>query len=243
MQYQQLGWGFQILPYLELQTLWNPPNAPTGQQRIDTLRTTQITAYSCPTRRGGGSNLVLSGIYTVDNEGEHTGWASWDSTYIQMTDYASSCPSHDAGWHSRMFGSLPYAQGINVGSISDGTSNQFLVGERYVDSRQYPFRANGQDVGYVDGWDVDNLRHTSRWNDGWGGGSPSNPTPYEILVPIPDTKIEQHDPDVWRFGGPHPQRLLMCFADATVHGIPFNVDPIIWWRLSDRRDGAQTEIP
>jgi prepilin-type N-terminal cleavage/methylation domain-containing protein len=262
-QDQRAGWGFQILPYLELSHIWNPPGQLTQQEKLDIAREAVIPTFACPTRRGGAGTTVLSGRYTVfdedpnrdwDGDGRpgdaelwgnanHSGWASWDNVQIQMTDYASVAASHDAGWHSRMFSPVPWRVGINIGSINDGTSNQAMVGEKYMPNRTSQMRNSDQDVGYVDGWDPDMVRFTNRWNDGWNGGSPQNPMPYEIWMPYSDARNPDPGWGDWRFGGPHPEKFLMCYADATVHPIPFNVDPVVWYRLGDRRDGIPVELP
>jgi hypothetical protein len=37
--------------------------------------------------------------------------------------------------------------------------------------------------------------------------------------------------------------MLMCFGDASVHPIPYNVDPLMWLRLGNRADGYAVELP
>lgn len=236
------GWGFQILPYLELTTIWNPQGNLTNNDKLFIQRTTPIPTFNCPTRRGGGGGMVAVDILLCDQDGEHAGWRG-PRTPTQMSDYGSSTTSHD-GWQSKYYSPVPWRQGINIGSITDGTSSTFIVGEMYRPNRLYYVPTGDQDVGYVDGWDPDTVRFTSRWNDGWGGGNHVNPTPYEIWLPYPDSiSGAGQDPGWgdWRFGGPHPEKFLMCFADASVHPVPFNVDPILWYRQGCRNDGLSVD--
>jgi hypothetical protein len=163
------------------------------------------------------------------------------------------------GWESQQSGVTPWSKGIPLGSITDGTSNTMMVGEKRIPSKRYLQALGDQDWGVTDGWDPDVVRialapntdanrelrpsDAGLLNDAWV------PVPDNVLVgPLPDyrdprsgwTSAEWGD---WRFGGPHPEKMLMCFGDASVHPIPYNVDQIVWLRLGHRADGKQAELP
>jgi hypothetical protein len=113
------------------------------------------------------------------------------------------------------------------------------------DNDDYNAAVGDQDWGVTDGWDPDVARicNIGTWNqfnvqDAW--------------YPVPDSVSygtdgrsgwNSNDWGDWRFGGPHPEKMLMCFCDASVHPISYTVDPIMWMRLGNRSDGQAVELP
>jgi prepilin-type N-terminal cleavage/methylation domain-containing protein len=264
-QGQVAGYSFQILPYMELTHVWNPPPHPTGglpyydiwtdadnapQEIKDKWRAMQesfIPTYACPTRRSGGTGAILE-----------IPWA-WGGRRAMQVDYAGNV--HDLGWNGSQFaGATPWNKGIPIGAIVDGTSNMMMVGEKRMPPRVYQTDRGDQDAGFTDGWDPDNSRMVHR---SWRKTEDHFNTRYEDVVdvwlPVPDNKdygrltvdSNVHDDwgwdsrewGDWRFGGPHPEKMLMCFADASVHPIPYNIDPVQWMRLGHRSDGKSVELP
>jgi prepilin-type N-terminal cleavage/methylation domain-containing protein len=247
---QQAGPAFQILPYMELTTVWNPPPFPTTpltatdiDNKWRAMRNSFIPSYICPTRRSGGSSAAfdVGGVrtYQVDYAG---------NSYTQW------------GWESQQSGVTPWNKGIPLGAITDGTANTMMVGEKRIPSKRYLQPLGDQDWGVTDGWDPDVVRIALAPNtDANRMLDPKNNTnlPATITdswVPIPDSVNMNPDRDPrsgwlssewgdWRFGGPHPERMLMCYGDASVHPVPFNIDPLIWLRLGHRSDGQPVEVP
>jgi hypothetical protein len=82
----------------------------------------------------------------------------------------------------------------------------------------------GDDQSMYSGMDRDNLR--------WG--KPGMP-------PMPDTVEDGRDYD-GNFGGPHPGVVLMGMCDGSVHGISFDIDPVMHGRLANRKDGEVINI-
>jgi prepilin-type N-terminal cleavage/methylation domain-containing protein len=242
-QGQSSGYAFQILPYMELGSVWNPPPHPTTpipwypvdgaapaevNQKWENMRKSYIATYACPTRRsaGIGAMMNINGVQTM------------------QTDYAAN--SYHSGWgESQQSGVSPWNKGYPLGNITDGTANTMMVGEKRIPSRLYQTALGDQDWGVTDGWDPDVTRicNIGTWNafnvqDAW--------------TPVPDSKSYGVDPRSgwgsndwgdWRFGGPHPEKMLMCYADASVHPVPFTVDPITWMKLGNRADGTSVELP
>src|SRR4051812_27557186 len=96
-----LGWGFQILPYLEEEALHN---VTTGDQ----MRSTSVPLYNCPSRRSptkNNNNVVLTDYASaqpctktdslqaqpVNVVTSYPSWTSWTSPY------ACSCTGGGAG--------------------------------------------------------------------------------------------------------------------------------------------------
>ncbi len=111
---------------------------------------------------------------------------------------------------------------IKVADVTDGTSNTYLVGEKYAGPDWYTTGQNGGDnegalVG--DDWDI------SRWTGMTGISSP--------LPPMPDT------PGVSgiNFGSAHANGFQMALCDGSVHVINYSIDPEVHRRLGNRKDG------
>ena len=186
---QGLGWGYQILPYLEKQNL---ANITTQAQ----LQSTVVADYICPSRR---EPVVIEDILSPDllvTLSDYVGAIPCGYTdNSQTTRYQ---PDESANRRTRFFGGAgsnfitavpPNVQyyGIIVRSswelsstrgrsirrqvenvtppvtfqmISDGTSNTILVGEKFLRPDLYDGGSWADDKGWTDGWDPDTMRST-----------------------------------------------------------------------------------
>jgi prepilin-type N-terminal cleavage/methylation domain-containing protein len=259
-QGQRAGYSFQILPYMELTSVWNPPPHPTtpmpyydiwaNDQQIPgeirdkwrAMMQAYIPTYACPTRRAAGTGGMIN---------------LWGIRAMQV-DYGGN--AHNTGWNGSQFAGLtPWNKGIPIGNVVDGTSNVMMVGEKRMPVQFYQTQRGDQDMGFTDGWDPDNTRMVHRsWRNSESGNVPDAFRVEDVWLPVPDNKNypvvglagdkdlsdwNSKDWGDWRFGGPHPEKMLMCFADASVHPIPYNVDWVTWLRLGHRSDGQSVELP
>jgi prepilin-type N-terminal cleavage/methylation domain-containing protein len=238
---QQAGYAFQILPYMELTNVWNPPPNPTTpltaseiDQKWRAMRNSFIPSYICPTRRSG------SGTAAFDVGGVRT----------YQVDYASNSFTQ-WGWESQQSGVTPWNKGVPLGALTDGTANTMMVGEKRIPSKRYVQPLGDQDWGVTDGWDPDVVRIALAPNTD-ANRDVMPPLIPDSWVPLPDSVIYPVDGRSgwysgdwgdWRFGGPHPEKMLMCYGDASVHPVPYNVDPLVWLRLGHRADGKVVEVP
>jgi len=265
---QMAGYAYQILPYLELVNVWNPPpNPPSGQQlqpaMIDQkwlrMRASMVPTYACPTRRSGGNAAMFYDGYGVDQN------ESWNGQTVptMQVDYAAN--AHNTWGDSQYYGVVPHNKGIPIGAISDGTSTTFMVGEKRIPTRYYTQPLGDQDFGMTDGWDPDVVRVVLNPNGvvmgqyGSVGAITVNDTAANAWLPFPDRYTSKEVPKgsqwalgagsnledwgEWRFGGGHPEKFLMGYADASVHPVSYNIDPLLWLRLGNRNDGKAVEPP
>jgi prepilin-type N-terminal cleavage/methylation domain-containing protein len=248
---QRCGWGFQILPYLELTNVWNPivPGVanPTPSDKFLITTGTAIPTFACPTRRSGELRFQIDMNQRDGRRGRR-----------MPCDYAGVSPT-DWSYEGRDLTPVPWAFGPNVGGFIDGTSNIMLVGEKRIPGTRYQTQTWDNDLGFGDGWDGDVTRFTGgggrafqitgvdldRNGNGDLGtnGDPRDINQIDIRGPWPDSFRPTDGDGDWRFGGPHPERLLMVYADASVHAIPFSIDRILWHRMSHRTDGQPVELP
>ena len=115
--------------------------------------------------------------------------------------------------------------------ISDGTSNTFVLGEKYVRSDMYEGGGYSDDHGWSEGWDPDAIRST-------------------CFQPLPDGDGYQHlalgaadpyghDKDIPYFGSAHSGGFNCIFADGSIRTLNYDVDMVIFNALGTR-DGEET---
>ena len=242
------GWIFNILPYIELQSLHDlGTGLPLAQKStaLSTMQEIPITVVNCPTRRRPIQYPVLAG--SGPGNGPNV-------LYSPKSDYAGcgGCMNPDAtgyGWWNAPGGSDPSiarkptftwptpdqyrtATGaicdgmtVKIADITDGASNTYLIGEKYL-SPDYYLNALAPDDnnGIVCGYDWDYQRWTLVHN-----GS-AEPTP-----PIQDA------PGLWNgyiFGSAHASVFNMAFCDGSVHAVNYSIDATTHELLGSRADGV-----
>ncbi len=116
---------------------------------------------------------------------------------------------------------------IKMADITDGTSNTYLVGEKYLDSDYY---ATGQDGGDNEDAMMGENADISRWS--------SNHYPFQSPAdwwpPTPDTPGLFN---YWAFGRRHNNGFFMAFCDGSVHLMSYMTAPPIHCCLANRKDG------
>jgi len=160
---QGMGWGYQILPWLEQRALWEGETGASITPLDISIKAIQtpVPAFFCPSRRQPETLPATADWYTVPNSGQ---------TYPHApTDYAASCGTNlGAIIHG---GSPP----IGFAAISDGTSNVLMLGEKRMDVSYLGQYQSDDNEGYTSGWDHDTVRWTDRaprpdhrLRTGWG---------------------------------------------------------------------------
>jgi prepilin-type N-terminal cleavage/methylation domain-containing protein/prepilin-type processing-associated H-X9-DG protein len=114
--------------------------------------------------------------------------------------------------------------------ITDGMSNTYLLGEKYLQPEAYPVCADGGDneTAY-NGCNVDIIRVTCYR---------PNPSPPIIDVPRQDTMGYSN---YNLFGSAHANGCVMAFCDGSVQWINYSIDPETHRRLGNRADGKTVD--
>ena len=118
---------------------------------------------------------------------------------------------------------------IKLKHVSDGSSNTYMLGEKYVNPLYYaggnPSAFTEKDIGDDQGvWvgdDLDNNRLTG-------------PVTFAGAIPAQDQSGLQ-----WysAFGSAHPGTFFMAMCDVSVHSITFDVDPTVHHARGTRNGG------
>lgn len=216
------GWFYAILPYIDQQAVYDLPGTPTGN--AERIQVVQPLAY-CPSRRGPGlypslfpmreSNPVPSVARTdyAANSGEGT-----RNEYIAGPRTVAEGLSPTFPWPntSNLNGVCFQRSELSFRDITDGPSNTYLLGERYLNPDHYASGRSGCDneclyTGF--NCDIHRAGTASPARDRRGFGS------------------------VTRFGSIHAGGFHMAFCDGRVRQISYNIDLTTHRRLSNRHDG------
>jgi prepilin-type processing-associated H-X9-DG protein len=239
------SWLYSILPQLEQLALHQlgsdgDPNVWSAKQLAGAAERTRtaLAVVNCPSRRratvypygwGGATQYTPYGsaMVTVMARSDYAACAG-DGYYAESsapTDLASANTlTRNNNWSS-MLHELPWPNGISflrsevkMCDITDGTSNTYMLGEKFLAP---DFYFNGTDGGdnesMLNGYDNDTHRSTNAaWmlmqdTPGYAGG--------------------------YRFGSPHTNGCMMAFCDGSVQIIAFSISPEIHRCLGNRMDG------
>ena len=122
---------------------------------------------------------------------------------------------------------------IKLTDITDGTSNTYLVGEKYLNSQQYTSgKELGDDSSICQGDDYDISRYVGHAHY----VVVNNQTVIED-IPVPPAKDMRDYSDDFCFGSAHPSTWQISFCDSSVHSITYDIDPELHRRLGNRCDG------
>ena len=239
------GWMQQILPYAEEQALKDisklyTDNSQKARDADYTVRATPIPMYFCPSRRpptvrsGGGCENTVAGArlgcalndyagVTPSNNGPCPSITSWSVDHFWMGETWSIPQKKDyRGIIVRYRSTTP----TTVGKVKDGLSKTMLVSEKRVYSSRYTVGDWHDDIGWTDGWDPDIMRYTCFLpgqdlpRPGSGPGDPGE------------------GPMGYYFGSAHSSAINAVMGDGSVQTIAYEINPIVWNNLGDRRDGV-----
>jgi prepilin-type N-terminal cleavage/methylation domain-containing protein len=198
---QGWGWGYQILPFIEQQNLWMVPpgtlpadatHGPTGDIAV---ASTPVKTYICPSLRGPT-------VFPYSKGG-------WSPTVGQraMCDYVGNGGTSNGSLDGPI---VPTGYVVNFATISNGTSNVLLVGDKYLDRATATLQSDcNDDQGWTDGWDNDIVCFA----DGPGVGT--------VFPPQPDGSAGTCG---FYFGGPHPAGMQAVLCDGSVRSVSYSVN-------------------
>jgi prepilin-type N-terminal cleavage/methylation domain-containing protein/prepilin-type processing-associated H-X9-DG protein len=221
-------------------------NTITNTQKTATrlLIMNPLSLLGCPSRRGGARAFpkpVDGAFYAYNSEN----WPSGGVAQAGRIDYAINCGDQNNNQSGPGPGSLAAAathawcaisptgktsgctgpltgvsfqrSEVAIRHITDGTSQTYLIGEKYLNPEHYE---TGQDDAdnetWCTGWNNDNFRTTNE-------------------PPLPDTFGLR---STTRFGGTHRGIFNMSYCDGHVDGVSFEIDPVVHRMAGNRRNGS-----
>jgi prepilin-type processing-associated H-X9-DG protein len=230
------GFFYNILPYMEQQDLHDlslkATDDPTRNSLGLLMIQTPLSVWNCPSRRQAAAFPVRSsrnwlantsipsdlnigwfrGDYKCNGGTQNIGWGYGPSNWSEAA----------AGSGFQSWSNLKLCDGINyqrskirLADITDGVSNTYMVGEKYLIPEGYytgVYYADDEPVLGADDLDM----------HGWTNDLPYQDTPgYDNVI---------------AFGSAHANSLNMAFCDGSVQTISYTIDPTVHWCLGCRND-------
>jgi prepilin-type N-terminal cleavage/methylation domain-containing protein/prepilin-type processing-associated H-X9-DG protein len=144
-QYQQAGWAFQILPFIEADNTWKGGQATTDPGRALVAIGATNKLFFCPSRRLP---------QTVTYRDNYVPPLSGGLVTHALCDYAAS-NKDGTGVVQQIYPNL-------ISDITDGTSNTLMVGEKRLNLRYLGTKQQDDNQGYTAGFNFDTIRKTTR---------------------------------------------------------------------------------
>jgi prepilin-type N-terminal cleavage/methylation domain-containing protein/prepilin-type processing-associated H-X9-DG protein len=188
-------------------------------------------------RGGGGVEYWQPGSYAD---------AAPDSRSNAFAAEEAACENPDHPAKKFQSGISHYRSEITLQRIEDGSSNTYMVGEKWVSPDQYegiagastePGFSWGENQSMYNGWEWD--QHRVAWNSKYLNTT----TEAEIHQPMQDRPgVGLNDPEL-KFGSAHASTFNMVFCDGSVHALPYEIDYKVHAYLANRLDGQSVTIP
>jgi prepilin-type N-terminal cleavage/methylation domain-containing protein len=222
------GWGFNVQPYIEQDNLYNlGAGLPAAQKRAAIAQRVSmpVKLFICPSRR--------SAVPYPNSWGA----TYWDCNFVSAvgrSDYAVNAgdqpvdeffpgppslavgDSPGFGWPSTdgLTGVVFQRSEISFQDINHGTSNTYLLGEKYLNPDHYTTGEDAADnESLYAGFDNDNTRCTF----------------------LPPQRDRPGYTDTFSFGSAHRVGLNMAYCDGSIHFIAFAVDPAVHRQAGSRK--------
>ncbi|MFO0901021.1 MAG: DUF1559 domain-containing protein [Pirellulales bacterium] len=229
------GWGYGILPFVEQQSLFDLGKGATSAQKLTLNKQrieTPISFYHCPSRRRAKAYPVVVDISFVKKP-----LFSDALTVAARNDYAanagesiqkgfgmgpSTIAQGDSGTYT--WPDLSLATGIianrsefKLGDITDGTTNTYLIGEKYLNADEYESGVGlGDDQTVYSGDERDVVR---------------------FARDFPPTRDFLGLDNTWGFGSPHASAFNMAYCDGSVRSVNYTIAVDTHRYLANRADG------
>ena len=211
------GWHYNILPYIEEDAVHNLGLGMTDAERRVTgkeIAEKRISTFVCPSR--GIAPPIKVQVRR---------WCNIEVPDVfGRSDYAACAGNRETGlsrYNSRnQTGVIFSLDGLLLAKVVDGTTNVYLLGERYLSPDSYEdgyFRANDQ------GWVVGHDHDVIRWTDN-----------HPAYLPRRDRRGIASSAN---FGSAH-SIFHMAMCDGSVRGMNYNIDSETHYRFGHRDDGA-----
>ncbi len=261
------GWCYNILTFIDLTPLHNMgdgmSSGTTGAMDQAVIRLgTPVSVFHCPTRRRAKAYPNTTTFNNVTLPADVTGHNDYVACAGDvLDDVAGSGPSagtaphfyttgnsmSDPVWATTYTGCSNTATGVIyrhsqtiLADIGDGTTNTYLVGEKYMDPAGY---LTGDYSGDNRGWNSGYDREVIRWTGVDIAHNFSSPK----CQPYQDTRGQRGALGMATtdypaaFGSAHASGFNMLFCDGSVHSMKYSIDIDTHHRLGNRKDNMPVD--
>ena len=247
------------------------PNSWLDPIEVEAIREVKAEVYQCPSDGEAGSAIQMSGgvVLPATNYCGVMGSAWSRAMYDPTTgNHSGSNPCQATKYAPETgvdcLGSLGSLEGpvntdgmlypgsvVRMGQVSDGTSNTFLLGERWYQFRVWAQGGRNLSTDFLEPdeptpmfvWSSKNISATSPPN------VPLETAGYYVLHgnenrpgPIPAGISKRHSANDMPWGSFHPGGINMALVDGSVHFVTDDIEPIVWIAYASR-NGQETVEP
>lgn len=250
--FEGASWMFQILPYIEEQSLANLRRGAGGTDVgfVDTgLSEVSVSLYNCPSRRGRIATIGTDIYALADYAGV---MASWNDPGWNGFEWRATAPPIENEEKAVWTGILAKGGHVDTGQtpprvwkfkrigfkqITDGSSKTILLAEKSVpgqfwtvaSANPWPF---WEVYGYYTGADWPHMRIFGALTQG-----DSSPAPEVPILGDGDQRPENLNAE-FGFGAAHPGIVVSVFGDGSTRTISQTGDLIVLDQLGKRADGS-----
>jgi prepilin-type N-terminal cleavage/methylation domain-containing protein/prepilin-type processing-associated H-X9-DG protein len=210
------GWAALLLPYLEQDNLRRQVdlNVPAEDSRFDSVRTTVLSVYVCPTDRAAGVYTIISDLGTPMGESATNSYAACYGSGTHITQE----PDRGNGLFFRN-------SRIRLADITDGSSNTLAIGERAALLTRTPWC----------GAPCEGTIHITP-------GAPTASTsvadsPCQPLAQTGSHSLNDRFSEPDNFFTPHPGAGQFLFGDGSVRRLQIQIDLAVFQALATRNGG------
>jgi prepilin-type N-terminal cleavage/methylation domain-containing protein/prepilin-type processing-associated H-X9-DG protein len=187
-------------------------------------------ASSGDSRNSSSDGLWMPGNYdAADNPGRTT-----------FTE-SDQCSPGDPKYAFCQSGVIYYHSALELQRVEDGTSNTYLVGEKWAPSDGYEGNTSTNDPGFSYG-ENQSMYTGHEWDNQRVAWNPSAPQPPEFFQPSQDYAGASAILPEPKFGSAHAGGFNMVFCDGSVHNIKYDVDYQVHRYLANRLDGNVVDM-
>jgi prepilin-type processing-associated H-X9-DG protein/prepilin-type N-terminal cleavage/methylation domain-containing protein len=245
------SWIYQILPYMGLSNIHDLGKGQGSSTTVDTssykyktagpaLKSAIIPTFNCPTRRratlfpdtitqGAFNSALPPGLNHSDYCANTGTWDAGEAFSGPPTSCLSSFPLN-CSWDpdaANGDGVVYQASQVTQGMITDGMTNTFFAGEKWLNPYMYYNSTDaGDDNSMMEGFDHDVIR--------WCGVN-------QPLLQDLNLGNVVHNNQNNGFGSAHSSGANFVFCDGHVKLIPYSIDLTIYTHLGCRNDGIVNE--
>jgi prepilin-type N-terminal cleavage/methylation domain-containing protein/prepilin-type processing-associated H-X9-DG protein len=221
---QAWGWGYQILAFIEQGNVWSIVTQSAGNNYGDDLiKQVPLKIFFCPSRRQPVVRPLPWGCLT-DYAGNAGAGGNRSSGPPAPPGVPSWLPPSSSGGNNGIYGAIVCtscgtgAAPVTIPSISDGTSNTILYGEKALHRARYGGFDGNDNQGYWRGIDSDTAG---------GVYTPVSPSVGVAYQPQQDTNY----PGTYNYSGyyslwgsAHPSGFNVVMCDGSVRTIRYSVN-------------------
>ncbi len=234
------GWCYNLLPYIEQPALHeigaglSPANKKAA---LVSVAQTPLAVLYCPSRRDAilyPNTQAMCNVNPVSDasrtdyaaNGGTAGPTWWNAPWPSSGD-PSFADVPGFAWPSTATstGILYPTSTVRMQDITDGASNTYLIGEKYLSADHYHDGYEGTDNNMAyEGYDWDDVRW-SIWDS----------LAKTYSSPLPDTPGYS---DYINFGSAHAVSFNISLCDGSVRAVNYSIDATVHGHLCDRGDGV-----